>query len=155
MKHSLILLTLVLALTGCRSLQPPAVSLVNVQFTDATAFESTVRFTLRLANESPEPLILNGGTHKIYLNGLYVGEGLSNEEISLPRLATATQVVTVHLSNLRLATRVKPLIESRSFAYKITSVLYATQPAGTIRCVSEGRLDLNEFQPGRPAGSPP
>jgi LEA14-like dessication related protein len=121
-----------------------------VQFTDATAFETTARFTLRLANETPDTLVLNGGVHKIYVNGLYVGEGLSNEALSLPRLATGTQTVTVHLSNLRLASRLKPLIESKAFAYRIKSTLYATHPAGTIHASSEGHLDLREFQPMPP-----
>ncbi|HEU5070837.1 MAG TPA: LEA type 2 family protein [Verrucomicrobiae bacterium] len=137
-------------LAGCASLPSPEVSLVNVQFSDATAFETTVRFTLRLANETPDTLVLNGGVHKIYVNGLYVGQGLSNEALSLPRLATGTQTVTVHLSNLRLASRLKPLIESKAFAYRIKSTLYATQPAGTIHAISEGHLDLREFQPTRP-----
>lgn len=142
-----------LLLAGCATIQPPEVSLVNVQFTDATAFETTARFTIRLANETPDTLVLNGGTHKIYLNGLYIGQGLSNEEVSLPRLATGTQTVTVHLSNLRMATRIKPLIESKSFDYRIKSTLYATRPSGTIRSTSEGRLDLNEFRPTPPAGT--
>jgi LEA14-like dessication related protein len=86
----------------------PSVGLVNVRFTQATAFETTAAFTLRLSNETPEPLQLDGGVHKIYLNGLYVGEGLSGDTLDLPRLGTATQDVTVHLSNLRMVTRIRP-----------------------------------------------
>ena len=154
MNKTLCLFAAALLLAGCTTLHPPEISLVNVQFTDATAFESTVRFTLRIANETPEPLVINGGVHKIYLNGLYIGEGLSSEEISLPRLATGTQTVTVHLSNLRLATRIKPLIESKRFDYKIASLIFATSPSGRIRCTSEGRLDLRDFQPTPGSASP-
>jgi LEA14-like dessication related protein len=146
MKNLLPLLAAALLLTGCRTVQGPGLSLVNVQFAGVTAFESTAQFTLRITNPSPEPLRLTGGTHKIYLNGIYVGEGLSNEAVTLDRLSTVTQVVTVHLSNLRLATRIRPLVESRTFEYRIESVFYAAG-AGRSGSTSEGRLDLNEFQP--------
>lgn len=142
-----LLLAAALLLAGCNTLPAPNVSLVNVQFGAATAFETTAQFTLRVTNETPEPLVLNGGSFKIYLNGLFVGDGVSNEQLSLPRLATATMTVSVHLSNLRLATRIKPLLESKSFDYKITGKLYATSPAGTISVSNDGRLDLQDFQP--------
>jgi LEA14-like dessication related protein len=149
MNKRLCLLAITLLLAGCNTIQPPAVSLVNVQFAAATAFETTAQFTIRLTNETPEPLALSGGAFKIYLNGLYVGEGVSNEEISLPRLANGTMTVSVHLSNLRLATRIKPLLESKSFDYKITGMLYGKPPAGTIHISNEGRLNLNDFAPGQ------
>ena len=147
MKTTIALLGCVALLCGCRSFAPPNVSLVNARFTQATVFETTAEFTLRLNNETPEPMILNGAAHKIYLNGLCVGDGLSNAEIELPRLTSATQQVTVHLSNLMLATRLKPIIESHAFDYRIQSVFYGRQPSGRARAVSEGRLDLNDFQP--------
>lgn len=147
MKSTLAPLACVALLCGCRTFEPPTVSLVNAHFTQATIFETTAEFTLRLNNATPEGLILSGAAHKIYLNGLCVGDGLSNAEIEVPRLTSATQQVTVHLSNLVLATRLKPIIESRSFDYRIQSIFYGRQPAGRARTVSEGRLDLKDFQP--------
>jgi LEA14-like dessication related protein len=159
MKPNLGLLAfLAVFLGGCQTVPGPAVSLVNLQLTQSTAFETTAAFTLRFSNESPEPMQLTGGVYKIYVNGLYVGEGLSGEPLDLPRLGTATQEVTVHLSNLRLATRLRPILESKSFDYRIRSVLYGKPPAGTMRSESEGRLDLTDFQPPPPtpaAGPPP
>ena len=132
---------------GCRTAPGPAVSLVNVGFNQTTVFETAATFTLRLSNETPQPMQLEGGVYKIYLNGLYVGEGLNGETMSLPRLATATQDLIVHLNNLRMVTRIKSIIESRSFDYRIKSVLYGTSPAGRLRSVNEGRLDLKDFTP--------
>lgn len=141
-------------LAGCASRPGPRVNLVNVRFTTATAFETTARFTLRLSNETPEPMQLNGGVHKIYVNGLYVGEGLNGDSLNLPRLGTATQDVTVHLNNIRMATRIKPIIEGQSFDYRIKSVVYGISPSGHLRSESDGRLDLRDFQP-TPAGMRP
>ena len=110
-------------LAGCVTIPPPAVRLVDVEFGEATLLETSIRFTLRLVNETPEALAVQGAVHKIYLNGLFVGEGLSDEAVTVPRLGTATQTVTVHLSHLLLATRIRPLIESKRFDYLIASEL--------------------------------
>ena len=147
MKLILSLLACLFLVCGCQTTPGPAVSLVNVRFTQATPFETTAAFTLRLSNETPEAVRIVGSMHKIYLNGLYVGEGLNGDTLDLPRLGTATQEVTVHLSNLRMATRIKPIIESQSFDYRIKSVVYGKSPAGRMRSASEGRLDLKDFTP--------
>ncbi|MDD3179181.1 MAG: LEA type 2 family protein [Opitutaceae bacterium] len=139
------LISLSVFLGGCQMAPGPAVSLVDLQLTQATAFETTAAFTLRLSNESPEPVQLTGGVYKIYVNGLYVGEGLTGDSMDLPRLGTATQTVTVHLSNLRLLTRLRPILESKCFDYRLKVILYGKPPAGTMRSESEGRLDARDF----------
>lgn len=48
----------------------------------------TATFTLRLSNESPQPVLLEGEVHKIYLNGLYLGKRLSDQKVEVPRLST-------------------------------------------------------------------
>ncbi len=146
MKRLLPLLLLSL-LAGCASGPGPAVTLVNVQFTQATAFETTAQFTLRLNNSAPGPVSIDGAVHRIYINGLYVGEGLDNTALTIPRLTSATQPVTVHLNNLALATRIKAMIEARSFDYVIQSTFYGRSPSGRLKTRSEGRLDLRDFQP--------
>lgn len=141
-------------LCGCSTVEGPAVSLVNLRLAEATAFETTAAFTLRLSNESPEPIQLEGGAYQIYLNGLYVGEGLTGELLDLPRLATVTQEVKVHLSNWRLATRIKPILESQCFDYRIKSVVYGRSPPRKMYSVNEGRLDLRDFQPTQSSPAP-
>jgi hypothetical protein len=88
-----------------------------------------------------------GAAHRIYLNGLYVGSGFSSEPVQVPRLGSVTQPVTVHLSNLVLATRIKSVIESKSFSYRIESVFYGESWLSRTRSMSEGRLDLKDFTP--------
>ena len=54
----------------------------------------------------PDAMAVDGGVHKIYLNGVYVGSGESNESNEsneIARLSDATQTVTVHLRNLSMA----------------------------------------------------
>ncbi len=147
MKKYFAVLLLPLLFTSCATTDPMEVSLVNVAFTSATVFETSNQFVIRIDNPTPAGWSLEGSSHRIYLNGLYIGTGLSDQAVELPRLSSLSLPVSVHLSNLKLATRVKPIIESRSFEYRIESTLYARQPSRRIRARSVGRLDLKDFQP--------
>jgi len=147
MKKAFAAFFLPLAITGCVTNESLEVGLANVSFAHATVFETSCTFSVRIDNPSPAALSLTGSSHRIYLNGLYVGTGLSDAAIDLPRLSSVTLPVSVHLSNLKLATRVKPIIESRSFDYRIQSTLYTQEPSRKIRARSTGRLHLQDFRP--------
>lgn len=144
-------------LASCASFQERddiAVSLVNVRLGEATVFETTAVFTVRIANESPNPLVLDGGVHKFYLNGLNVGEGLSGDRLEVPRFASVTQDIPVHLGNISLATRIRPIIESRALDYRMNSrLLLLGNRSHTVRVSHEGHLSLEQFQPTFPGRS--
>lgn len=144
----LTLLTAALILCGCGGgASGPTVTLVSVAFEDATALETTAKFTLRLSNENNEPVHITGEVHKIYLNGLYVGKGLSDKTRDLPRLSTTTHDVTVHLSSIALVTRLKPIIESKSFEYRVASVFHGKSWMNRMRSENSGKLELKDLVP--------
>lgn len=156
MKTFLSLLVVVGLFCGCAGSNPgPSVSLINLRFEDATALETTATFTLRLSNESPQPIQLEGEVHKIYLNGLYLGKGLSDQAVEVPRLGTITHEVKVHLSNLALATRIKSIIESKSFEYRIESVFHGKSTFSRMRSESSGKLELKDLIPEETATNAP
>jgi LEA14-like dessication related protein len=136
-----------LLLCGCNRAAGPSVNLVSVHFQNATALETTAAFTIRLSNDAPEARKFTGSAHKIYLNGLYVGKGLSDQTLEVPRLGTVTQEITVHLSNLALATRIKSVIEAKRFDYRIQSVFYGKGWLDRMSSETEGKLDLKDFTP--------
>lgn len=140
-------LALVLLAAGCGGKPGPAVTLVTVRFQKATALETTATFTIRLSNDAPAARQFNGSAHKIYLNGLYVGKGLSDATIDVPRLGTVTQEITVHLSNLALATRIKSIIEAERFDYRVHSTFYGKGLFSRMSSDTEGKLDLKDFTP--------
>jgi LEA14-like dessication related protein len=151
MKLFFSLLAGALLFCGCSRSAGPTVSLVTVHFQEATVLETTSVFTLRLANDTPAPLEITGAAHKIYLNGLYVGEGLSDMTVTVPRLSSVTNDVTVHLSNLALATRVKAAIESKRVDYRIQSTFYGKSWLDRTSSESTGKLDLQDFMPTEPS----
>ncbi len=147
MKTIPLLMAVAALLTGCGGGPGPSVNLVSVSFKDATALETTAVFTLRLSNEQPEPVEMNGSVHKIFLNGLYVGKGLSDATVTVPRLSTVTNDVTVHLSNLALATRLKAVIEAKRFDYRVQSTFFGKSWTDRRTSETEGKLELNDFVP--------
>ena len=155
MKAFRLALTATLLLCGCGKSNGPSVNLVNVQFKDATVFETTTTFTMRISNDAPEARRFTGSAHKIYLNGLYVGKGLSASEVEVPRLGTVTQDITVHLNNLALATRIKSVIEAKRFDYRIQSSFYGKTMFGSLHSETEGKLDLKDFTPTEDATNAP
>ena len=114
--------------------------------------EAALNFTIRLQNGSPEALKVTGGSHKIYLNDVYVGQGLSNQESEVPRLATTTQDVAVHLSTFRLIRSFHRMFESKTVSYRLESTVFAQQGSRTVRlkAAKSGTVDVEALGAGQP-----
>lgn len=137
-------------LTGCAS-QAPApgveVTLADLRFSDATIMETTVEFVVRIENATPEPVSLQGAVHRLSVNGISLGKGMTGEAVEVPRFSSITQPVSVHLSNLRMASRVRPILESHRIDYRLESSLYPSH-GRSIYTSREGTLDLHALQTG-------
>jgi LEA14-like dessication related protein len=131
-----------LGLSGCSTVPDDhaiEVGVVNLAFREATLLETTAVFSVRIQNENPEPLEIEGGVHKIYLDGSYIGKGMSNQAMTVDRLSTGIQEATVYLRNLKLAGRIRSVMNARSVDYRIESVLHLAGQ-GRVRVSNEGRL---------------
>lgn len=153
------LLATAMLLCSCATVRRPDgldVSVANIRFGQSTLLETTLEVTVRIANEAAAPVLIEGGVHKIYLNGLYIGSGLSNESLEVPRLSSITQTVTTHLQNLSLITRLRGIIDSQRADYRIISTIYLRDNGRSLRfCVTrDGTVDLHEFQPAPQSGTP-
>ena len=126
-------------------LAKPEITLVDLDLTDLTLFETSGIFTVRLANENPEPLAVSGGVYNLYLGGWKIGKGLSNHAIEIPALGTATDEVELHLSNLAIATQIRSLYESGIVDYRIKAKIYIERSYGrrSMTINNEGRFDFN------------
>lgn len=134
----------------------PEISLVNIEFKNVTFFETTGVFTVRVDNQQPTTLNINGASYDIEINGIKIGRGRSDERLSIPRFGSAEQLVTVHLSNLSVMSNIQPLIESKDFEYKIDGTLYREGGFGFVGTDVEAhhRFQLPQGQPvniNRPA----
>lgn len=142
MKHGLLHIGLLAFLAGCSGLglvRPPDVTLVDLEFTDLTLFETSGEITLRLANENAEALALDGGVFTLFLNGVKVGKGLSSRRVEVPSFESATYRVPIYVNNLALVTRLAALLEEPVLDYRIRARLRLEVPYGTRRLTSEYR----------------
>lgn len=146
-------LPVILALTavvsfGCATtdtMAPPDVTLVDLDFVDATIFESTLDVGVRIFNENPEPLILDGAVIKLELEGRNFGKGASSERTEIPRLDSVVLRLEMHLSHIAVATRLKTVVESRMVNYSITGKVFVITPSGRVKRLpidKQGRIDL-------------
>ena len=136
------------AAMGCTSLSglvPPDVTLIDVDFVDATLFESTLDIGVRIFNENPEPLVLDGAVIKLELEGRKFGKGASSDRVEIPRLGSVVQRIDMHLSHIAVATKISEVIESRTVNYSISGKVYVVTESGAIRSLpidKRGTIDL-------------
>jgi len=148
--------TLVIALiaaVGCVStdpLEPPDVNLVDLDFVDATVFESTFDVAVRISNDNPEPLILDGAVIKLELSGRNFGKGATAERIEIPRFGSVVQQLEMHLNHIAVATKIRSVIESKVVDYAIKGKVYVITPSGSTKRLpieKQGTIDLRGKQP--------
>lgn len=138
----------VVLLNGCAtlSLQAPDVTLVNLEFTDLTLFETSGQFVVRLANENPEPLRIEGGVYSLYVDDLRIGKGLSDRQFEVAPFSTETDTVEVHVNNLAMATRMQSIFETGAFDYRIKAKIHVATDLGrrSLSLTKEGYFDFEE-----------
>ncbi len=127
-------------------------TLVDVDFIDATIFESTFDVAVRISNDNPEALILDGAVVKLELAGRKFGKGTSAERVEIPRLSSIVQRLEMHLNHIAVATKIKTVIESQTVDYAITGKVYVITPSGSVKRLpieKSGTIDLRgETEPG-------
>ena len=148
MTKSVAALLAALTLTlGCATLEPltdPEVTLIDLKFTQVTLLETSAVATLRIANANPVPLCLAGGVYRLWLNGAELGKGMTGNPLEIPRLASATQDVPIHVSNLALLLRGLDIVKTNEVHYRIGSTLHLAPTHGSrrLKLTSEGTFRL-------------
>lgn len=146
----LTLLLFTFVATGCFShrVKEPAISLIDVNFSEVSVFETTLQARLRLENENSFPVTVIGGVHQIRLNDVSIGKGITSEVIEIPRYGSAESRVTVRLSNISMLSHLQKLIESEKFDYRIESVLTLEQEGREteMEVTNQGHLGPSSFR---------
>jgi LEA14-like dessication related protein len=147
---SLVVLALCsLCVAGCGSgnIQQGAITVVPIDLkpVNATLLESEAVLTLRITNENIGALGFSGSSHRLYLNGSYVGNAVNDHPFGVPPLRSITQEVTIHFENLALVRQLASLGESRTASYRLDTVLFQTiyEDKSQLKVHAEGSLDLS------------
>ena len=147
--RTLAVLVIVGCFSGCATtdpLEPPAVTLVDLQVRDATLFETIVEAELRVVNPNPVALAITGGSFRLELNGRKIGTGMSPEAFEVAPFGSHVVAVTFYLNNASALLRLREILGSKSVVYGVRGTLYAEGPRGRVRLAVEksGQLDLGD-----------
>ncbi len=141
------------ALAGCATWftngEPPEVHVTNITPLDATAFEQRMKVDLRISNPNGFDLHVTGMDFKLDVNGKRLARGLSNKELTVPRLATAVTAVETSTSTLDLIRQAFGMTQKQDLAYTITGVLHLRD--GTLPFDTSGTV----LEKGQLPGSTP
>ena len=147
MKLMACLATLLLA--ACASMEPvepPDVTLVNLEVTDVTPFETTIEAEVRIINSNPDPLAVEGASFKLELLDHKIGTGTSSATVTVPGLDSATVPVTFRLNNIAAISRLRTVLEAETLDWRLDGTVYARREAGgrlKLKVEESGRLDLD------------
>jgi LEA14-like dessication related protein len=109
--------------SGCASLigslEPPEVYVTSLAPLDASLFEQRLRIDLRIRNPNNAPLEISGIEFELDVNGAPLARGLSNEEITVPRLGESVISVVASTTLTDLARQIVQLGSQRSLDYSL------------------------------------
>lgn len=122
-----------------------SVSLVDLKPIGATVLESRAVMTVRYFNENVVPIAFSETSHKLYLNGSYVGKAVSNQSVGLPPASTITQEVVVFFENTQLLKQLISVGRDQNVSYLLKSTLTYKHGDDIERIPAEakGTIDLS------------
>ena len=145
----LLLATLLLGLSACAGVTeedvlPPKVSLADVRFLDGSAFQQQLLLELRVGNPNNFDISLEGLSFSLEVNGAPFADGLSNEDVTLPRLADTRVPVTATTTLVDLVRQALLLSETGEISFLLEGHAFVTNGLGSRRVPfgSEGNLKL-------------
>lgn len=133
-------------LAGCSAdfkLSGILVNIVALKQVNVTGKEAQITLALQYTNENVVPLAATT-THKLYLNGTFVGRSVNPPPLGLPQLGTVTQDTTFQLENLSLFNQLKAMAEKQTASYKLETRIkvQSGEDENELKTVGQGSLDL-------------
>ncbi len=116
------------AMAGCASWfmkgEPPEVLVINVMPLDATALEQQLQVDLRIRNPNDFDLLVTGIDFTLNFNGKRLARGLSNKDLTVPRLGDAVVSVETSTSTFDVVRQLLGFSRNQDLSYDITGLLH-------------------------------
>lgn len=144
------LLATALLLVGCASVPKATGVTVTVTGFRPVAESSPVTtraiMTLRFTSENVNAVGLTGSSHRLFLNGHYVGKAENTAPIGLPPQGTVSQDVTLDLEKPEIV-RLSLSVAAEA-SYRLESVLYYTEGEDKLRIKTnyDGKIALQGLE---------
>jgi LEA14-like dessication related protein len=144
---------LFLMLAGCagigKQLEPPRISLANIQVQELKGFETVFEIQIRVFNTNDVDLNVKGIEAELEINGRPFATGVSNSPVDIPAFGTELVTVTVYSSVIDIVKSIHSLHRSEQLKYRLNGKLRA---AGdnllpvTLPFESDGQVTLDDFK---------
>ena len=132
---AIIVFVLIQLLAGCtgvgKRLEPPRISLANIQAQEFTGFETVFRIQLRVFNTNDMDLNVKGIQADLEINGKPFATGVSKVETKIPAFESALVPVTVYSSVIDIFRSIQGLQKAEQLAYRLK---------GKLRLYGEGTM---------------
>jgi len=148
--------TLILALyltalfvAGCagvgKHVEPPRISLANIQVQEVSGLETVFQIQLRVFNTNDVDLKVKGIETELEVNGRHFATGVSNTTVDIPSFDTQLVPVTVYSSVIDMFRGIYGLHESEQLSYRLRGKVRVTGSnmlSSTLPFESEGQVTL-------------
>jgi LEA14-like dessication related protein len=139
----------ILFLAGCagpgKKLEPPRITLANIQVQEIKIFESVFQIDLRVVNPNDVAIDIKGLDCELELNDKHFASGVSNKRTKVSSFDTAVIPITVYSSVLDLAKGLFDAGKKQMMKYKLKGRLHlggGLSVPSVIPFESEGELSL-------------
>ena len=138
-------------LSGCagmgKHLEPPRISLANIQAQEFTGLESVFRIELRVFNTNDIDLNVKGIEADLEINGKPFATGVSKTETRIPSFESALVPVTVYSSVIDILKSIQGLHKAEQLTYRLKGKLWLSGErmlSSSLPFESEGRVRLTD-----------
>jgi LEA14-like dessication related protein len=151
---SVLLPLTMLCVTACATvppdIEPPKIGIVNIAPKDFGVFEQLFNVQLRIQNPNDQELGINGLRFDIELNDKEFGNGMSGQEVRVPRFGSEVVNVEVITSLGSFLSQFQELNKSGAgkLRYRLKGTAFVVSPSSFKLPIDEkGEVDLGLNQP--------
>jgi len=152
---ALAILVTSLLLTGCagvgQHLEPPRISLAQIQVQEFSGLEAVFQIKLRVFNTNDIDLKVRGIEADLAINGKPFATGVSQAAVNIPSFGTELVPVTVYSSVVDIFKGIHGLQKTEQLKYRLKGKLRVTGEnlmSTTLPFESEGQVTLNDAKAG-------
>ena len=139
-----------LALAGCAGaglgsggLEPPEVTLADIEFRGAGLLEQKLGLVLRLRNPNETELALDGLRVRLEVDGEPFATGLSNENVTVPGLGEETVTVEAVSGTADILSRLRSVTGLEDIDYNLKGTAFLRNSDRKLPFEQEGSLRLS------------
>jgi LEA14-like dessication related protein len=141
-------------LVGCSShgsLGGIAVTVVDIKPAAAAGSDAPAVLTLQFANENVAGVGMESSTHRLFLNGSYVGKAVTATPEGLPAMAPTTLKVPVKFENPTLVGQLAGAAGAKNTSYRLESdmLVVFSDDKIHVKSTEQGTLDLSPLAGAR------